>query len=400
MRKKFSFLLTAILGSLVAGFCACEILESPSKPNSANIGISGSLKNSSSQSSTTHKHIFDTLSYDANGHWYECNCGKKDDEIMHSYNNYTCSVCRYTASPTQGVEYDLSIDGTYAEVIGYTGNTKGVVIADTYQGVAVTSIYDKAFYEKAITSVLIPNSVTSIGDAAFSGCDSLTSVTIGSSITSMGWEAFSCCNKLTSATINSKLIGRLMFAGCSSLTSVTIGDDVTSIGEYAFSDCYNLRYTQYGNAKYLGNEENSYIALIATINDNYTSYDIHPRTKFIAPRAFASCNRLTKMVIPDGITVIGESAFRGCDNLKNVTIGNGVTSIEKRAFSYCYSLTSITISSSVTLIGSEAFYGCSDLTQIIYKGSVSTWKKIKKDGNRVYDDPVRHVVCLDGTVTF
>ena len=108
---------------------------------------------------------------------------------------------------------------------------------------SVTSIGDAAFYTcSGLTSVTIPNSVTSIGDDAFYYCRGLTSVTIPDSVTSIGDYAFYECSGLTSVTIPNSVtsIGERTFAYCRGLTSVTIGDSVTSIGEKAFSDCVAL----------------------------------------------------------------------------------------------------------------------------------------------------------------
>ena len=108
---------------------------------------------------------------------------------------------------------------------------------------SVTSIGDYAFYEcTSLTSVTIPNSVTSIGDYAFYGCSSLTSVTIPNSVTSIGDYAFDGCSSLISITIPNSVtsIGKSAFDGCSSLTSVTIPNSVTSIGSWAFYECYSL----------------------------------------------------------------------------------------------------------------------------------------------------------------
>ncbi|MDE5886543.1 MAG: leucine-rich repeat domain-containing protein, partial [Muribaculaceae bacterium] len=94
----------------------------------------------------------------------------------------------------------------------------------------------------SLTSVTIPDSVTSIRNSAFYGCSSLTSVTIGNSVTSIGEYTFSGCSSLTSVTIGNSVtsIGWAAFEDCSSLTSVTIPDSVTSIGSYTFQGCSSL----------------------------------------------------------------------------------------------------------------------------------------------------------------
>ncbi len=190
----------------------------------------------------------------------------------------------------------------------------------------------------ARTSYTIPDSVTSIGNSAFSDCTSLTSVTIPDSVTSIGGAAFSDCTSLTSVTIGDSVtsIGDYAFSWCTKLTSVTIPDSVTSIGEYAFYSCTSLTSV--------------------TIPDSVTS---------IGERAFCDCTKLTSVTIPDSVTSIGEGAFSRCRSLTSVIIGDSVTSIGDFAFCDCTSLTSVTIPDSVTSIGEWAFEDCNSLGEIV-----------------------------------
>ena len=143
----------------------------------------------------------------------------------------------------------------------------------------------------ALESVLIGNSVTSIGNYAFYGCSSLTIVEIPDSVTSIGWEAF---------------------RGCRSLTSVEIPDSITSIGSSAFRDCSGL-----------------------------TSVEIPDSVTSIGNSAFYGCSSLTSVEIPDSVTSIGDYAFYGCSSLTSVEIPDSVTSIGDVAFYGCSSLTSV-----------------------------------------------------------
>ena len=158
--------------------------------------------------------------------------------------------------------------------------------------------------------------MTIIDSSAFAGCNSLTSVTIPDSVTSIGNFAFERCSSLTSITIPDSVtsIGKFAFYGCSSLTSVTIPDSVTSIGLQAFYCCTSLTSI--------------------TIPDSVTS---------IGGNAFNGCTSLTSITIPDSVTSIGEGAFSDCSSLTNITIPDSVTSIEVGAFYNCSSLTIVTV---------------------------------------------------------
>ena len=332
-------------------------------------------------------HVYNTTySFDDSFHWYACeNCGTKKDIAEHQVaENGACIVCEHPVGPTVGIIYDISADGTYAEVVGYEGTATKIKIADTYKGLPVTIIYDKAFYgNDTITTVIIPDSVTSVGEEAFQFCSSLTSVVIGDSVASIGELAFYFCTSLSSVVIPDSVtsIGYGAFWNCQSLASVVIPDSVTSIGGSAFIGCYKLQFNEYENCKYFGSKDNPYFALIEVTTQNLSSYTIHEDTKVIADSAFANCARLTTIVIPDSVTSIGTRAFSGCSSLTLLVIGNSVTSIGDSAFSNCTSLTSVVIGNSVTSIGSSAFYYCSNLKDVYYTGSEEEWKAIEIDSN-------------------
>ena len=165
-----------------------------------------------------------------------------------------------------------------------------------------------SFRDKDITSYVIPDSVVSIGDGAFSFCESLKNIVLPNSITSIGFCVFQHCRSLKSLVIPDSVtsIDTLAFCFCSSLKSLVIPDSVTSIGDYAFSGCRSLKSLVISNS-----------------------------VTHIAVGAFLSCTSLSSVVIPDGVTSIGEGAFIGCESLKSIVIPDGVVSIEKDAFRDC-----------------------------------------------------------------
>ena len=325
-------------------------------------------------------HSYDTTySYDNSFHWFACEyCDTLKNHAEHTIDESGyCTVCNQPLVPTDGILYSLSADGTYAKVIGYNGSTRKIIIADTYNGKPVKTIYQGAFrYNDNITSVTIPDSVTSIGDYAFLYCSSLTGVTIPDSVTSIGEDAFNNCRSLTSVTIPDSVtsIGSSAFSSCYSLTGVTIPDSVTSIGDYAFYDCDSLTNisVDVNNEYYSSLDGNLYdknqTTLIRYADGKTDTHFVIPSTiTSIGNGAFQSCDNLTSVTIPDSVTSIGDSAFHYCSSLTSVTIGNGVTSIGVWAFLHCSSLTSVTIPDSVTSIGDYAFDDCNSALYTEYE---------------------------------
>ena len=282
----------------------------------------------------------------------------------------------------------------WSKIIGCRSLTS-LVIPDS-----VTNIGDYAFaFCRSLTDIIIPDSVTSIGNWAFWNCRSLTDIVIPDSVTSIGDNAFHFCSSLSNIAISDSVtsIGNNAFSDCRSLTDIVIPDSVTNIGDAAFCGCKSLR--------------------TIVIPDSVTS---------IGNNAFCDCSSLSNLVLPDSVTRIGGGAFSGCllleyisipknviclnvnpfvnwdgkleclspnyiyeddvlfnkdkskivsfrnQNIESYIIPNSVTSIGDAAFSGCRSLSDIVIPNSVSSIGDAAFSGCRSLTEIVIPNSVTS----------------------------
>ena len=241
----------------------------------------------------------------------------------------------------------------------YSENIKTVLIEN-----GVTSIGECAFCEcNGLTSISIPSSVTSIGEGAFLNCSNLTTVTIPASVTSIGNYAFGYCSALTSIEIPASVttIGEEAF-NHTALTSIEIPASVTSIGNGVFIDCEKLTSITVaeGNANYsndtngvLFNKDKTTLIKYPKGN-NADSYKIPASVTSICEKAFAGCEDLETVTLPDNVTSIGDDAFNNTA-LTSIGIPASVTSIGKGAFHLCSSLASVTLNSNPT-IGEEAFF--------------------------------------------
>ena len=148
-------------------------------------------------------------------------------------------------------DFAFTPDNTAVIVKKYNGTAADVTIPSRYKGKPVTAINNAAFPNSAVTSVTIPDSVTSIPDAAFVNCSQLTNISIPNSVTFIGFSAFNSCTSLKSITLPSSLstIQSYAFYNCGNLKTIHIPVSVTSIGNYAFDVCPNLMTVTYPGSK-------------------------------------------------------------------------------------------------------------------------------------------------------
>ena len=273
------------------------------------------------------------------------------------------------------------------ETIGFRAfkeciNLENVTIPDSVKTID-TGAFARCYKLKKIK---IPDSVQSLGNGTFYKCINLTQVNIPNGVKTIpGWVhaqgyadetvavgCFADCRSIKNIIIPSTVstIGEYAFSGCTSLSSVFIGSGVKELDKRGFSGCDSLAEITVDekNANYssfdgvLFNKDKTNIVIYP--NGKKGAYSLPNKITKISSYAFCNCSGLTSVTIPNSVTSIGGSAFSGCTGLTNITIPNSVTSIEDYAFDDCTGLTNISIPNSVTLIEGSAFSGCTGLTSI------------------------------------
>ena len=231
---------------------------------------------------------------------------------------FSCNSAAKGDSTKDGFEYVVD-DRNEVCITKYTGEANKLTIPSKINGRKVTGIGASAFDNCLSSSITIPDSVTSIGDWAFTFCPNISSIKIPNGVTSIGKEAF-CWSGMSSIAIPNSVtsLGRAAFAGCEELETITLSNNLINIEEEIFYWCESLK----------------------------------------------------SIKIPEGVKSIGSLAFNGCESLTTITLPDSVEYIGDSAFSYCDNLSSITIPDTVKYIGNDAFVGCpSSLVLTIGKNS-------------------------------
>lgn len=211
-----------------------------------------------------------------------------------------------------------------------------------------------------LSSISLPESLLKIRSYAFAGCSNLASISIPESVTSIDTGAFENCSGLSGISIPGLVnsIGNGAFSGCNNITSISLPEGLTSIGANTFYNCSSLTFISIP-------ESVASIGEYAFYNcSSLTSISIPLDVYKIGKYTFYGCSNLTRISIPDSVISIGLAAFCGCSNLTSITIPDSVISIDGSAFENCSSLINITLPESVSSIGNDAFLNCSSLTSI------------------------------------
>ena len=297
------------------------------------------------------------------------------------------TISRYLGSETAIIVPDyhadkpvLAIQSTNEKYPVFPDNVLSVTFGINSKLITVGNYAFKDCY--SLPRIKIPSGVVSIGIKAFSGCSMLYNIEIPNSVTSIGNYAFNECIGLPRIKIPNGVasIGNYAFVGCKYLRSIEIPSSVISVGSSAFYLCNDLTSVYISDLEswcridFNGfNSTPMCYAHDLYLNGNLITNLVIPKgVTSIGDYAFYRCSGLTNVEIPSGVTSIGGDAFYGCSGLTSIEIPSGVTSIGGGAFSGCSGLTSIEIPSGVTSIGNSAFYGCSNLTSIEIPSGVTS----------------------------
>lgn len=290
-------------------------------------------------------------------------------------------------------------------------------------------------------AITVPNTVTSIEEYAFCGCNKITSITLPSSITEFENNTFTYCSSLESINIPEGLtkIGKAVFGSCSSLEEITLPSTLQTMGEYCFSYCSSLKnieipasvqalekgifldcsslqsVTLHNGLKTIGMGAFLRCSALANIDvpDSVTSMEA---------AAFERCSSLTSFEMPYYVTNISQELFSGCTSLKEITLSvydygtigksaffncssletielPGITAIADYAFYGCTSLLGIGFDETLSSIGNYCFYNCTRLTDVYYNGTTTQWSSITKGTSWKYGVPTSVIVCSNGNAS-
>ena len=192
------------------------------------------------------------------------------------------------------------------------------------------AIGSNAFYRSALREITIPESVEEIQSWAFYGCANLTKVTFRGALDACGSNVFNCCTSLQEVIFSDKMTTiPVTFVGCTALTTITIPDSVTTMSSYIFQECNKLKEV--------------------TLSKQLTA---------ISNYAFEGCTSLTNIVIPDNVVTLGEEAFNGCSSLESITLPVSLKSLKRMSLG-----------------------DCTSLKDLYYEGTMEQWRSISRDGN-------------------
>ncbi len=247
----------------------------------------------------------------------------------------------------------------------------------------ITEIRDYAFANSVVTSIEIPEGVTSIGDNAFASCNFLENISLPSSLRTIGSTVFYKLPLLESLTIPEGVVslGDRCINTCEALVNLSVPSSLESLGQNAlYGLSATLNEDSVGGGSYYGNESNPYVVFIqpvdsaltsinvvdgcrllndssfSTVKSTITNVTLPESLVFIGKQVFASCSALTSVNMPEGLNYLGSHCFQGCSSLKSIDLTCNIETIDTYTFNNCTSLSTVIFPKGLKTIGRNAFY--------------------------------------------
>jgi len=337
------------------------------------------------------------------------------DGAVQTVGDYAFASCEALAAVSLGNDVETigthAFEGCTALSEAILGNQVQSIGSDAFSGctaledielpASLTTLEGAAFRGAGLTSITIPNQITTLSDSLFNGCESLETVIIPDSVTAIGSSTFYGCTAMEEIELPADLesIGSRAFYGCTALTGIALPDDVETVASQAFYGCSALE--------------------TAVLSDQLTELGTY---------AFQNCTSLEEIILPDSLTSIGNSAFSGCTELAFVQLPDGDAAYGQNIFYNCYKLVTlgpagsgctmeypwtasvpanamhgcnylqhVTITVGLKTINANAFYGCTALDEVYYIGTAIKWQTIDFTSNNadLTNADIHYVTSLD-----
>lgn len=304
---------------------------------------------------------FDILWVGDSGDLYFFLFPNDDDALVQQMISVAQSLCVFRRKGEQvnpSSDFAYTADGGEVTITDYVGTSEHVLIPDAIDGLPVTALADKAFYEKHVTTVVVPDSVTEIGDLCFSGDNYLVSLTLPDELAELSYAALESCFRLMDFNLPKELkkISGSALQYNYYLTHLTLPSSLTEIEQLNFIGLYGLQSLTLAedNAAFKLDETNG---LLMTADG----------TRLL--HCFSDIVPAEEIILPEGLKTVDPFAFHYDYDVKRIVLPEGVETIGAMAFAMCPNLTEIVIPASVTDIG--AMDGLDGRTGIIsYKHNV------------------------------
>ena len=333
----------------------------------------------------------------------------KFEYALNSEGDY--EIISYEAYSLEASDITLPNEVNGRDVVGIAANAfktnnsknsiKSITLPSTYKYIGEYAFYDC----DSLVTVNLPDTFEEIGNSAFENCDALASFKMPAGVKVISEYAFKDCKALKSLDLsNVTEIKKGAFLNCSTLESVTVSDKIEYATKEAFYGCDALVYNEEAELKYLGNDANKTVLLVASKSLNVTECAVSATTKVIADAAFNNCEYLTKITLSDSVKVINGTSFVGCSELKYNKSENGLylgTEVNPYMVLIEVDISSVEdfkLNKDTKIIAETAFAKCTALEDIGFEGTEAEWNAIIKPADWNGDLTI-NITCSDKVIT-